>query len=156
MIFSAGDYAGGMTEYGARLEHALTERKVSATALAKHMGVSYQAVKRVIDGKTAEFSASNHAKAASYLNISPDWLLSGAGDMTPSATAATALSGKARQLGVLLDRIKDQDARLLAFSHCVLVLSQNPAYRLPLPAPTPGPPETTKKPPERNHDERPQ
>lgn len=136
-----------MTEYGERLAHALKVRDIPLRTLAKRLDVTYQAVKRVVDGKTAEFSASNHAKAAAYLSINPDWLLNGTGEMSPSLTEASALSGKARQLGVLLDRIKDQDIRLQAFSHCVLILSQNPAYKLPSPAPTLAPQGKTQKQP---------
>lgn len=145
-----------MADYGVRLDDALRARSVTYQRLADHVGIKYQAVKKVVDGKTKEFSASNHAKACAFLNISPDWLLDGIGDMNPSRVEGQALSGKARQLGMLLDRIKDHDKRLELFPYCVLVLNQNPKYTPPYPAPTQTPPGTSQKPPERNPDERPE
>lgn len=136
-----------MADYGVRLESALAARRVTLRQLANHLGITYQAVKRVTDGKTVEFSASNHAKAAAYLNISPDWLLTGAGDMTPSSSMGQVMSGKARQLGALLDRIKDEDLRLQAYAHCILILNRNPAYSSPFLAPTPEPLDMTQKSP---------
>lgn len=80
--FKANAYHAAMADYGVRLDDALKARAVTYGQLASHLGTTYQAVKKVIDGKTKEFSASNHAKACAYLNISPDWLLDGAGDCT--------------------------------------------------------------------------
>lgn len=49
--------------------------------LAFELDISYQAVKKVLDGKSAAFSAPNHAKAAIALNVSSDWLALGTGAM---------------------------------------------------------------------------
>lgn len=51
-----------------------------ATRLAKALGVSYQAVKRVLDGKSAAFTAPNNSQAARYLGVSTDWLATGEGN----------------------------------------------------------------------------
>lgn len=55
----------------------------SVTQLAKAVGVSYQAVKKTLDGGSSAFSAVNNAKVAAYLSVSPDWLATGEGDMRP-------------------------------------------------------------------------
>lgn len=70
-----------MIEYGERLEAALKARNTTISQLASGMGVSYQAVKRVIDGLSKAFSAANNTKAAAFLRISPDWLATGQGSM---------------------------------------------------------------------------
>lgn len=68
-----------MIEYSARLKKAMEERGVSVSQLAAGMGVSYQAVKRVLEGLSKAFSAANNAKAAAYLSVNPDWLATGEG-----------------------------------------------------------------------------
>lgn len=73
-----------MIEYAERLAIALKERNTSISQLAGGMGVSYQAVKRVIDGLSKAFSAANNTKAAAFLRISPDWLATGQGSMEPA------------------------------------------------------------------------
>lgn len=70
-----------MIEYSERLKAAMDARSTSVTQLASGMGVSYQAVKRVIDGLSKAFSAANNTKAAAFLRISPDWLATGEGAM---------------------------------------------------------------------------
>ncbi len=59
----------------------MTSRGVTTSALAKEIGVSYQAVKRVLDGLSTAFTAANNAKAAAVLAINPDWLATGLGEM---------------------------------------------------------------------------
>jgi SOS-response transcriptional repressor LexA len=73
-----------MIEYSERLRSALGARGVSVSQLAAGMGVSYQAVKRVLDGLSKAFSAANNTKAAAFLRVSPDWLATGAGSMDVS------------------------------------------------------------------------
>jgi SOS-response transcriptional repressor LexA len=76
-----------MIEYSERLRSALGARGVSVSQLAAGMGVSYQAVKRVLDGLSKAFSAANNTKAAAFLRVSPDWLATGAGSMDVSFDA---------------------------------------------------------------------
>lgn len=84
-----------MIEYGERLEAALKARNTTISQLASGMGVSYQAVKRVMDGLSKAFSAANNTKAAAFLRISPDWLATGQGsmEMTFDANAKPAPLG---------------------------------------------------------------
>lgn len=68
-----------MVEYRDRLKQAMDEAKpkVSIAALARAMGISYQAVKKVVDGASNSFSAENNSRAAKLLGVSSDWLASG-------------------------------------------------------------------------------
>jgi phage repressor protein C with HTH and peptisase S24 domain len=66
-----------MVEYKDRLEQAMKDRGVSVTQLADALGMSYQAVKKVLDGKSGAFTAANNARAASFLGVSSDWLAVG-------------------------------------------------------------------------------
>ncbi|KGH27041.1 LexA family protein [Comamonas testosteroni] len=70
-----------MIEYSERLKAAMDARSTSVSQLATGMGVSYQAVKRVLDGLSKAFSAANNTKASAYLRVSPDWLATGVGSM---------------------------------------------------------------------------
>lgn len=55
----------------------MKDAKVDTTELARAMGLSYQAVRKVLLG--GEFSARNNAKAAAILGVSSDWLATGEG-----------------------------------------------------------------------------
>lgn len=70
-----------MIEYSERLKAAMDARSTSVSQLATGMGVSYQAVKRVLDGLSKAFSAANNTKASAFLRVSPDWLATGVGSM---------------------------------------------------------------------------
>ena len=69
-----------MLEYKDRLVKAMDAAGCSAQRLANEIGLSYQAVKKVIDGKTNSFSAENNSKAAKYLGVTSDYLALGIQD----------------------------------------------------------------------------
>lgn len=74
--------------YADRLLHAMSQRNVDVTTLAKALGMSYQGVKRVADGKSKAFTAANNEEAAHFLRVSPRWLATGQGDMDAGAVRA--------------------------------------------------------------------
>lgn len=74
--------ASDADDYGGRLKLAMQQSGVTTTALANELGVSYQAVKRVLEGKSKAFSAINNEKAAIVLNVSAYWLASGIGQLS--------------------------------------------------------------------------
>jgi transcriptional regulator with XRE-family HTH domain len=68
--------------YGTRLKEALTDANRSRADLAKHLGMSVQAVGQVITGGRSgdqTFTASNNVKAAAYLGVDAHWLATGEG-----------------------------------------------------------------------------
>lgn len=70
-----------MVSYKERLAAALAHAQVTDTRLAKELGVSIQAVRKVAAGTTTAFTAENNSKAARFLGVSPDWLATGEGEM---------------------------------------------------------------------------
>lgn len=75
-----------MTTYKERIAAAMGGPEVSSQAvhaLAKALGVSYTAIKKVVDpeGKSKTLTAENNAKAAKYLRVNADWLATGKGEM---------------------------------------------------------------------------
>lgn len=74
-----------MVEYKDRLAKAMAVAKVKTQALADALGISYQAVKKVLDGKSAAFDTVNNSKAAKFLGISSDWLAREEGAMVVDA-----------------------------------------------------------------------
>ncbi len=68
-----------MIYYSDRLVWAMEKAGTSIRELAEVLGTSYQAVKKVIDGRSAAFNSANNARAAQYLNVSSDWLAIGLG-----------------------------------------------------------------------------
>lgn len=68
-----------MVSYSERLTQAMTAASVDKHHLAKHLGVSVQAVTKAMEGKSAALSAPNNSKAARYLGVDSDWLATGAG-----------------------------------------------------------------------------
>lgn len=60
-------------------------------AMQRHTTISYQAVKKAVDGKSNAFSAANNAIAAAALGVRSDWLASGVGPKhAPTAYTPTA------------------------------------------------------------------
>lgn len=74
--------------YADRLLLAMSQRNVDVTTLAKALGMSYQGVKRVADGKSKAFTAANNEEAAHFLRVSPRWLATGQGEMHAGAVRA--------------------------------------------------------------------
>lgn len=72
------------SDYKDRLTWAMKEAGVTVTMLAAHLGISYQAVKKVADGKSNAFSAANNEATAAYLKINSRWLATGKGPTRPS------------------------------------------------------------------------
>lgn len=70
-----------MDEYKDRLLSAMKRVNMTTQQLADKIGISYQAVKKVIDGKSAGFGIINNVRAAAALNVNSDWLATGEGRM---------------------------------------------------------------------------
>lgn len=66
-----------MVEYGERLADAMKAKKITTTELAREMGISYQAVKKVLNG--GAFGKDNNILAAKVLGVYSDWLATGKG-----------------------------------------------------------------------------
>lgn len=75
-------------DYRMRLKKSLDACGASVSALADALGVSYQAAKKVMDGKSTAFTAANNTKAARFLGVDSDWLATGEGLMRRDVTQA--------------------------------------------------------------------
>lgn len=75
-------------DIAARLAVALQASSMGVQALADEIGVSYQAIKKILNGKSKSFSAENVFKAAEVLGVDPYWLATGRGPMRLSTQAA--------------------------------------------------------------------
>jgi phage repressor protein C with HTH and peptisase S24 domain len=76
-----------MVDYRERLTDAMRQANVTASGLAAGLGISYQAVKKVLDGTTTAFTAANNAGAARLLKVRSDWLATGQGPRESEADA---------------------------------------------------------------------
>lgn len=74
--------------YSDRLILAMERRGVNVTALSKAVGLTYQGVKRVVDGQSKAFTAANNEMVARYLGVSPGWLATGRGDMEDESVSS--------------------------------------------------------------------
>ena len=128
--------------YGARLQEALTHAKKSRRELAAAIGQTVQSVGMVINGKAERLSTVASAKAAAFLRVDHNWLVTGKGAMIPSnvpAPQAEKLSPSAQNLGEWLDKIKDPDRHYrIAHAAMVLILEELDGPRT-RPTPTPIP-----------------
>lgn len=71
-----------MVDYAERLKTALGGGSPEQMRnLAKHLDISYQAVKQVADGVTRFFVVPNHIRACRYLGVRSEWLGLGEGPM---------------------------------------------------------------------------
>lgn len=79
-----------MVALGERLDSAMKARGVTVSRLAKAVDMSYQGIKKIVDGKTQEMDASNCIKIAAFLQINPEWLRTGEGQRELGAAPAVA------------------------------------------------------------------
>ncbi len=82
-----------MVEYNERLRLALKQSGCTVQMLADGLGISYQAAKKALDGKTKAFTAANNMKAARLLGVSAEWLAAGEGEVKVERTASEILDG---------------------------------------------------------------
>lgn len=82
-----------MVDYAERLAGAMKHSGASKTTLARAIGISYQAVKKVLDGGSHSLSAENNSKAARFLGVSSHWLATGDGQMLAAQAAAPSHQG---------------------------------------------------------------
>ncbi|QKQ51046.1 S24 family peptidase [Achromobacter denitrificans] len=73
-----------MNTFGDRLKFAIKLRGITASDLARHLGVKPQAIYQVQSGKSGAMNASNAAAAADFLRVPIRWLTDGEG-ATPNA-----------------------------------------------------------------------
>lgn len=94
MVSTKTDTLSTMVDYWTRLKEAMTHAGVVKAQLQTHLGVSYQAMKKLEDGKTKSLTAENNAKAAKFLGVNAYWLATGqeTKEIPSSATPATTLN----------------------------------------------------------------
>lgn len=66
-------------EYKDRFAEAMKLAGVAEHQVAAALGISYQAVKKVLAGTTSALTASNNSVAATYMKVDADWLATGLG-----------------------------------------------------------------------------
>lgn len=77
-----------MSTYGSRLKAALERKNKTKTDLAKAIGRTPQAIGQVINGTTKALTAENNSLAAIYLEVNPNWLATGEGEMLAASSSA--------------------------------------------------------------------
>lgn len=123
-----------MDSYAKRLALAMGGGRPSSakrSALADHLGVVPNTVKKALDGeKTAYFSVPNHYKAAAYLRVNPEWLATGEGEMTPPKPSyegmAPVLHPAVEEVVDALVRIKNDNDLRIACSVLMKVIDEQP------------------------------
>ena len=128
-------------EYADRLKMAMKMAGVSVTQLAAGVGVTYQGVKKVIDG--GAFGAANNAKAAVYLGVNSDWLATGKGDMHPKVQP---VESDPDDLYFFLGEIKDPLQRKLAVHEAIAAIVRVMREPVARPSHTPASVVSPKKP----------
>lgn len=73
--------------FSERLAAAMKAAGMDITALSKGVGVSYQAVKKALEG--GKFKAENNIKAAEVLGVNSEWLATGRGPRARSGAVAS-------------------------------------------------------------------
>ena len=71
-----------MSDLATRLTDLLDENRLSVNAFAKKVGVSQQAIGKIVRGET--LNPKNILEIAAALNVDPHWLKTGEGDPDPS------------------------------------------------------------------------
>lgn len=95
-----------MTTYKDRLTTAMQRSNAKPAALAAELGVSYQAVMKVLDGKTAYFDTPNNVRAARFLGVTSDWLATGYD--APGVAVAKGPSDQGKKIAELFDLLPNE------------------------------------------------
>lgn len=108
-------YGLNMETYANRLRPLMEAREMDTQALATAMGLSYQAVRKVLE-LGGSFGSKNNLRAAELFDVNPTWLASGKGEKmdlrNPPAKAANdlpAYSPFADSLAYLFDKLPEDD-----------------------------------------------
>lgn len=97
-----------MTTYQHRLAQAMREARKSARDLAQALGISPQAVHRVVKGDSKSFNAENNVKAAQLLGVSASWLATGKREQGAPENAGEGFQYERIKLTEDVMREKDQ------------------------------------------------
>lgn len=89
-------------DYSDRLKLAMTEAGVSISDLARSLGVTYQAVSKVVKGASNSLTAANNDKAARALGVDPGWLATGEGSPAISKDSEKPLAHLASEFSPIV------------------------------------------------------
>ena len=95
------------TDYKDRLQAEMDKLGIDRARLAKLLGISYQAVRKVFESN-GKFGVANNLKAAEYFNVSPGWLANGRGQRDSVSTPLDQ-SPAAQEIAALYDMIPATD-----------------------------------------------
>ena len=84
MFFFSRKARSTVVDFQCRLAWAMARAKVSASVLANHLGVSYQAIRKVELGASKAMTAANNELTASFLGVNSCWLATGVGPRLPA------------------------------------------------------------------------
>lgn len=95
--------------FGKRLQWAMdhSRPKIDKAGLARRLDVTYQAVRKVING-TGSFGAENTFKAAHFLGVDPHWLATGIGLRKPLPLDVVITGDHARDALLAFQQEKDE------------------------------------------------
>lgn len=99
---AAATVATMVDDYASRFARAMKLANMDIRAVADAVGVSYQAVKKVLEGTTKMMAADNNFVAAHVMKVDAEWLARGVGE--PRSANAWPLSRE------LLDAVRGADA----------------------------------------------
>jgi hypothetical protein len=91
-----------MLTYSQRLTSAMGSSSAQTKQMADSLGLTRQAITKVVEGKSKAFSVENHFAVADYLKVSPRWLATGEGSMRVDPVGPVRLEDA---LPVVLDAI---------------------------------------------------
>lgn len=82
------------TTYSERLIEAMKVAELDRKDISVALGISVQAVGKVINSESSAFSAANNSTAAKILGVSPDWLSTGNGHMAEDEQSLHSLQNQ--------------------------------------------------------------
>lgn len=94
--------------YDERFAKVLKDSGISVSDMASRLDVSYQAIKKIVEGKSKMMNADNNARAAAILGVDPDWLATGNGSLE---RGHRAYSAGALRVAAIYDQVSPKDRR---------------------------------------------
>lgn len=91
-------------EFKDRLRKAMEEAGTSAPDLADQIGLTNQAIHKLLDGTSKQMTMHNLFAAAHALQVNPQWLATGAG-VAKSGFMPLPISGKVKELALKIEQL---------------------------------------------------
>ena len=116
-------------EISDRIRQLIENKGVTSYKISVDTGISQAMLSRILSGNTKKPQCSTVKILAKYFNVSPEWLLTGEGDMhTTPEQNAPFYDSMSLTIQVLNEQLKVKDAQIAKLHHLLEMKLKGDAY----------------------------